>query len=30
VTNLKDFLAWAKDNPDKANYGSPAPDPCRT
>jgi tripartite-type tricarboxylate transporter receptor subunit TctC len=27
---LKGFLAWAKDNPDKANYGSPAADPCRT
>ena len=24
VTNLKGFLAWAKANPDKANYGSPA------
>jgi tripartite-type tricarboxylate transporter receptor subunit TctC len=23
VKNLKDFLAWAKANPDKANYGSP-------
>lgn len=25
VTNLRDFLAWAKANPDKATYGSPAP-----
>ena len=25
VKNLKDFLAWAKANPDKATYGSPAP-----
>ncbi len=24
VKNIKDFLAWAKANPDKANYGSPA------
>jgi tripartite-type tricarboxylate transporter receptor subunit TctC len=24
VKNVKDFLAWAKANPDKANYGSPA------
>jgi tripartite-type tricarboxylate transporter receptor subunit TctC len=24
VKNFKDFLAWAKANPDKANYGSPA------
>ena len=24
VTNFKGFLAWAKANPDKANYGSPA------
>jgi tripartite-type tricarboxylate transporter receptor subunit TctC len=24
VKTVKDFLAWAKDNPDKANYGSPA------
>ncbi len=24
VKNLRDFLAWAKANPDKANYGSPA------
>ena len=23
VTTLKDFLAWAKANPDKASYGSP-------
>jgi tripartite-type tricarboxylate transporter receptor subunit TctC len=23
VRNLKDFLAWGKDNPGKANYGSP-------
>ena len=23
VKNLKDFLAWAKANPEKANYGSP-------
>lgn len=23
VKNLRDFLAWAKANPDKANYGSP-------
>ncbi len=23
VKTLKDFLAWAKANPDKANYGSP-------
>jgi tripartite-type tricarboxylate transporter receptor subunit TctC len=23
VKNLKDFVAWAKANPDKANYGSP-------
>ncbi|MBI2771358.1 MAG: twin-arginine translocation pathway signal protein [Burkholderiales bacterium] len=23
VKNMKDFLAWAKANPDKANYGSP-------
>ena len=25
VTNLREFLAWAKANPDKATYGSPAP-----
>jgi tripartite-type tricarboxylate transporter receptor subunit TctC len=25
VENLRDFLAWAKANPDKATYGSPAP-----
>jgi len=25
VQNLRDFLAWAKANPDKATYGSPAP-----
>lgn len=25
VKNLKDFLSWAKANPDKATYGSPAP-----
>lgn len=25
VKTVKDFLAWAKANPDKANYGSPAP-----
>ncbi len=24
VKNFKDFLAWAKANPEKANYGSPA------
>ncbi|HZY17978.1 MAG TPA: Bug family tripartite tricarboxylate transporter substrate binding protein [Ramlibacter sp.] len=24
VRTVKDFLAWAKANPDKANYGSPA------
>jgi tripartite-type tricarboxylate transporter receptor subunit TctC len=24
VTDVKSFLAWAKANPDKANYGSPA------
>ncbi|MEY5100048.1 MAG: hypothetical protein RJA36_2767 [Pseudomonadota bacterium] len=24
VKTIKDFLAWAKANPDKANYGSPA------
>jgi len=24
VKNVKDFLAWCKANPDKANYGSPA------
>lgn len=24
VKTVKDFLAWAKANPDKANYGSPA------
>jgi tripartite-type tricarboxylate transporter receptor subunit TctC len=24
VTNIKEFHAWAKANPDKANYGSPA------
>ena len=24
VTDLKSFVAWAKANPDKANYGSPA------
>jgi tripartite-type tricarboxylate transporter receptor subunit TctC len=24
VKSVKDFLAWAKANPDKANYGSPA------
>jgi tripartite-type tricarboxylate transporter receptor subunit TctC len=24
VTDVKGFLAWAKANPDKANYGSPA------
>jgi len=24
VRNLRDFLAWAKANPDKASYGSPA------
>lgn len=24
VTDIKGFLAWAKANPDKANYGSPA------
>ena len=24
VTNVKSFLAWAKANPDSANYGSPA------
>ncbi|WP_312028362.1 tripartite tricarboxylate transporter substrate-binding protein [Aquabacterium sp. J223] len=23
VKNLRDFLAWAKANPDKANYGTP-------
>jgi tripartite-type tricarboxylate transporter receptor subunit TctC len=23
ITTLNDFLAWAKDNPSKANYGSP-------
>ncbi len=25
VKTVKDFLAWAKANPEKANYGSPAP-----
>ncbi len=25
VTNLREFMAWAKANPDKATYGSPAP-----
>ena len=25
IRTLKDFLAWAKGNPDKATYGSPAP-----
>jgi tripartite-type tricarboxylate transporter receptor subunit TctC len=25
VKTLKDFLAWAKANPDRANYGSPGP-----
>lgn len=25
VRNLADFLAWAQRNPDKANFGSPAP-----
>lgn len=25
VKNLRDFMAWAKTNPDKATYGSPAP-----
>ncbi len=25
VKTIKDFLAWAKANPGKANYGSPAP-----
>lgn len=25
VKDLKDFLAWAKANPEKATYGSPAP-----
>lgn len=25
VNSLRDFLAWAKSNPDKATYGSPAP-----
>lgn len=25
VKTLRDFLAWAKANPDKATYGSPAP-----
>ncbi len=25
VRSLADFVAWAKANPDKANYGSPAP-----
>ena len=25
VKNLADFMAWAKANPDKATYGSPAP-----
>jgi tripartite-type tricarboxylate transporter receptor subunit TctC len=24
VKNVKDFLAWCKANPDRANYGSPA------
>jgi tripartite-type tricarboxylate transporter receptor subunit TctC len=24
VKNIKDFLAWGKDNPTKSNYGSPA------
>lgn len=24
VTSLRDFIAWCKANPDKANYGSPA------
>jgi tripartite-type tricarboxylate transporter receptor subunit TctC len=24
VTNIKEFLAWCKANPDKANFGSPA------
>jgi tripartite-type tricarboxylate transporter receptor subunit TctC len=24
VTNLREFLAWAKANPEKANFGSPA------
>lgn len=24
VTTLRDFIAWCKANPDKANYGSPA------
>jgi tripartite-type tricarboxylate transporter receptor subunit TctC len=24
VKNVRDYLAWAKANPDKANYGSPA------
>jgi len=24
VKDFKDFLAWSKDNPEKANYGSPA------
>jgi tripartite-type tricarboxylate transporter receptor subunit TctC len=25
VTSLREFMAWAKANPDKATYGSPAP-----
>lgn len=25
VRNLTDFIAWAKQNPEKANFGSPAP-----
>jgi tripartite-type tricarboxylate transporter receptor subunit TctC len=25
VRTVKDFLAWAKDNPDKATFGTPAP-----
>jgi tripartite-type tricarboxylate transporter receptor subunit TctC len=25
VTTLREFMAWAKANPDKATYGSPAP-----
>jgi tripartite-type tricarboxylate transporter receptor subunit TctC len=25
VTNLREFVAWAKANPDSATYGSPAP-----
>lgn len=25
ATNIKEFIAWAKANPDKASYGSPGP-----